>query len=155
MEVLGQRAAMSAMKDATLEGVESSESSTPMRSKVLRLSYVFRQRYLASLPVLVPPVSQRLPMGIAKLCYRVSVVMVESDEGLYRDPSLPRAEHAASSLSRFGPSSPPQSPSVDFCFIEYMETLDRRSGTGADIARNNQEAKRLTKNNSCSRGSLR
>ncbi|MFQ6859413.1 hypothetical protein [Collinsella sp.] len=37
------------------------------------------------------------------------MAMIESDEGLDRDPSLFGAEHAASFLSRFGSGSPPQS----------------------------------------------
>ena len=41
--------------------------------------------------------------------FGVGVAVVVFDEGLYRDPSLLRAEHAASFLSRFGPRFPPQS----------------------------------------------
>lgn len=51
---------------------------------------------------------------------RVSLLLVAAaaglvvlDEGLYRDPSLLRAEHATILLSLFGPGFPLQSQMVD------------------------------------------
>ena len=67
----------------------------------------------SGLPAFPPSAAQRVPVGVAQLGYRVGVAVVESDEGLYRDPSLLRAEHAASFLSHFGPGSPPQSRSAN------------------------------------------
>ena len=80
---------------------------------VLRLALVLGDGHLARLPVFAPPVSQRMPVGVAELRYRVGVAVVKPDEGLYRDPSLLGAVHADSFLFLFGPGFPPQSQMAD------------------------------------------
>lgn len=64
---------------------------------------------LPMLQIVLVPGPERMPRRVPQLRNSACMAMIESDEGLDRDPSLFGAEHAASFLSRFGSGSPPQS----------------------------------------------
>lgn len=83
--------------------------SLPHLQGELGLPLPLRGPDLPMLQIVLVPGPERMPRRVPQLRNRVCVTMIESDEGLDRNPSLFGAEHAASFPSRFGPGSPPQS----------------------------------------------